>query len=167
MCGYHYIQLSLFRSSPEHLPGGWACAMLAGGLYLTLGVLLSVTDHPAAVFQVLVDLSLLAMIARIGLHLRGKLNRLPQTLAALWGINLVLTLIGWPLLHHLLAAQTEGGPLAASVVWISVALVVWNLAAVSLVLRRSLQISTFVAAFVSLHYFLLFEWLTLVLVPGA
>lgn len=161
-CLIQFFQLSLFRSSPEHLPSHWNCTLLAAAAYVFLGLLLSLLDHSTAVLQVFIDMAILALLTAVGLRMTNKMPRLPQTLSALFGINIVVTLVSWPLLRHLqvwLDPDLSGSKQLMLI--IGVALLVWNLAAVSLVFRRAMEIGTLMAAVVSLNYLVLFEWLSL------
>jgi hypothetical protein len=151
----HYVYLCLLSSSPERLPFNpyaFALTLLA---YFGLAALLvdETRGYGAIAAHLLLELAMLAALARGALRLKNMPHRFPQTYSALVGINLVITAVS-ALLQYLVGADSgEPGALAF---YLFIAILVWNLAAMSLVFKRALEISTPASAMLSFGYFVLY-----------
>jgi hypothetical protein len=148
----HYCMLCLLLSSPERLPYNPYAFAITVTAYFGLGVFFVGEDYGYAVVaaRILLEMAMLAAIARLGLAMKNFPNRFAQTFSALVGINFVMTLVAIPL-QKLFLAGADGSSTAANVVFIL--FVVWNLAAVSLVFRRAFEISIPLSAMISFGYF--------------
>ena len=78
-------------------------------------------------------------------------------MSALIGINLIVSLVSIPV-FYLLSSPTpdQVNPLTLQ---INVILLVWNLAIISLIFKRSFQINTLLAGFIAFNYFVLYEYI--------
>lgn len=148
----HYVWLCLLLSSPERLPYNPYAFALSVCAYFGVGMLLVDESNSVAVIaaRILLEMAMLAAIVRTGLGMRKWPERFPQTFSALVGINLVITAVSIPL-QKIIGVNVEGtSPLAF---YLFVAILVWNLAAVSLVFKRAFEISTPLSAMISFGYF--------------
>lgn len=149
----HYVLMCLLLSSPDRLPYSPQCIVLSVSSYLMIGLFLVDEQRGYAVIfaQIFLELALLGLIAYIGLQRKKSLTRLPQTFSALAGINLIITLVTIPV-YHGLANYADG----AQDRLVYVALVVWNLAVLSLIFKRAFEISTRLSAMISFNYFVVY-----------
>ena len=160
----HYLLMCFFASGPEHLPGGYRNAAFSLGAYLLAGMLLTdaTRSYAIVVVQIAIELGMLALIAYLGLLWRSKLPRFAQTFSALLGVNLVITLIAIPL--FLTTAETRAdGTEVTWLTYLTMAIIFWNLAVVSLILKRALEISTWLSTMLAFNYFLFYQFITVVL----
>ncbi len=165
-CWAQFPGLALFLRSPAQLP--WNPALLIPSLaaYLLVGQWILGDARPFSdiLLQIGIETGLLAAISAIALRLQGHGERFVQTLHALIGVNLIISLLGYPLVE--LLPEPAGNERPGTLVFqFSLLLLVWNLAAISLIFRRAFEISTLFAAFLSFGYFLVYEWLLQAVVP--
>jgi hypothetical protein len=150
-----YLYLCLLSSSPERLifnPRAFALTVFA---YFALAALLVDAENGfgAIASRLLLELVMLALVARGTLHLKGMSNRFAQTYSALVGINLIVTAVH-ALLQFYLVGDIETSRKAAFYLFIAV--LVWNLSAMSLVFQRALEIPAPLAAMLSFGYFIVY-----------
>ncbi len=150
----HYVWMCLLLSSPERLPYNPYAFALTVFAYFAIGGLLveNASDYGVIAARILLEMAMLAAIVRAGLNIRQWPERFAQTFSALVGINLVLTAVSIPL-QSLLDIDAEQP--SAFAFYLFVAILVWNLAAISLVLKRAFEISTPLSAMISFSYFVL------------
>jgi len=155
------IKISLLMESPAALPYRPGALILTLACYLMVGFIALGSKYPLpAIFaQVLTEVLILGAISYLLLRIKGKLLRFVQTLYALIGVNLVISLISLLVLQVL----APGGEIEADswLVKAQLLILLWNLAAVSLVFQRAFEIPTMLAAFAAFNYLLLYEFLLL------
>ena len=153
----HYGLMSLLLSSPDRLPYNLYCLLLTLLAYFAVGLLLvDKQGYGLIVSQILLELCLLGGIAWAGLRWKRKSERFQQTLSALIGVNLVISLVSIPLQQSMDVGAEQ--PTRAAVL-VFFALLIWNLAALSLIFKRAFEISTQLSAMLSFNYFLVFYFL--------
>lgn len=150
-----YLYLCLLSSSPERLvfnPYAFALTLLS---YFGLAAFLVDEErgYGTLAAHLILELVMLALLARGTLHLKGLLNRFEQTYSALVGINLIVTAVS-ALLQGLLVNDAEAP--RAMAFYLFVAILVWNLAVMSLIFKRALEISTRTSAMLSFGYFVIY-----------
>ena len=155
------FKISLMLASPASLPYSPGALLLtllsyiAVG-YFALGAKYSLLSISA---QVMIEIAILAAISYFFLKLKHRLRRFLQTLYALIGVNLVISAFSLLLLKLLApAAVVEPG---SFIVKAELLIMLWNLAAVSLVFQRAFEIRTLLAAFAAFNYMLLYQFLLL------
>ncbi len=163
-CLQQYLRISLFRSSPASLPYSHTCILLTVIAYSLVGFLLlhELRSLPSILAQVMVEILLLYAISYAMLRFSHKSERLLQTLSALIGVNLIVSIVGLPIMYLLPEVQPDE-PIDPLVLQLNLLLLFWNLAVISLVFKRSFEIRTLTAGFLSFNYFLLYELLLLTL----
>ena len=117
---------------------------------------------PSIAAQVLVEILILYVISYTILRITKKSERLLQTLSSLIGVNLVISIVGLPIMY-LLPEVIPGEPIDPLVLQLNLLLLLWNLAVISLIFKRSFDIRTLTAGFLSFNYFLLYELILLTL----
>jgi len=149
----HYLWMCLLLSSPERLPYNPCALAITVIVYFAIGGLLvdNANDYGVIAARILLEIAMLAAIVRLGLNIRQWPERFAQTFSALVGINLVITAVSIPL-QKLVGVDIEQP--SALAFYIFIAILVWNLAAISLVLKRAFEISTPVSAIISFSYFI-------------
>ncbi len=150
-------QMSLLLSSPERLPWNPYCLLLTLFAYAATGLLLvDKAGYSTIAMQMLLEVAMLASISWLGLKWRNRPERWLQTFSALVGVNLVISLVSIPLQRSL--DFGEGEPTRAALLTFF-ALVIWNLAAISMIFKRAFEISTQLSAVLSFNYFLVFYFI--------
>lgn len=155
----HYVMMSLLASSPERLPNSIQCIILSLFSYLLIGLMLvdAQRSYLAIVGQITLELVLLSLIAYVGLRLRKTLSRFFQTLSALVGANLIMTAVSLPIYRLVIDSNISGDSLSQIEVNLAVALILWNLAVLSLIFKRAFDIGTLVSAMITFNYFVLYQ----------
>lgn len=155
----HYLMMSLLSSSPERLPNSIQCIALSLVSYLLVGLMLvdAQRGYLTIVGQISLELVLLSLIAYVGLRLRKTLPRFYQTLSALIGANLVMTAVSLPIYRIIIASSLSSESLTQIEVNLAVALILWNLAVLSLIFKRAFDIGTLVSAMITFNYFVLYQ----------
>jgi len=162
ICLKIYLRICMFMASPASLPPGLNCIMLSFLAYLVTGLLWLSDEQgvPAVVTQIILEISILYAFTVIILKFRNKIARLQQTLSALIGSSLIISMVSIPVLSMLPEASPEG-QINGFTLQVNLMLLFWNLAVISLIFKRSFEISTIAAGFIAFNFFLLFELLLL------
>lgn len=149
--------MSLLLSSPARLPWNPYCLLLTLCAYAATGLLLvDRQGYSTIALQMLLELALLGTISWLGLKWKNMPQRWLQTFSALVGVNLVISLVSIPWQRALDIG--EGEPTRAALLTFFV-LVIWNLAAISMIFKRAFEISTQLSAVLSFNYFLVFYFI--------
>jgi hypothetical protein len=158
-CLKHYAMMCLLSSSPERLPNSIQCIVLSLVSYLLVGFMLvdAQRSYPAIVGQIFLELALLALIGYVGLRLRKTLPRIYQTLSALVGANLVMTAVSLPIYRLVIDNSLSNESLTQIEINLAVALIIWNLAVLSLIFKRAFDIGTLVSALITFNYFVVYQ----------
>jgi hypothetical protein len=159
VCLKHYVKMCLFLSSPSNLPFNPNTVLVTLLAYVMAGYALLGSDRSllSIIGQILIEVGILYAISSIMLKLIKKPERLIQTMSALIGINLIVSLVNIPV-FYLLSSPTPDqlSPMAFE---INIILLVWNLAIISLIFIRSFQIHILLAGFMAFNYLLLYEFI--------
>ncbi len=162
-CLHQYLWLSLFRSTPASLPPNPGTLGLTLGAYLLVALVLlaDVRSIPSIMMQVGIEACILCLATYFILKYLDKTERLVQTMSALLGVNLVIAFFSIPVFKMLPPSTAdEISPITLN---ISLLVLFWNLAAISLVFKRAFEINTLAAGFIAINYFLVYEFLLLYL----
>ena len=160
----HYLLMCLFLSSPERLPYSPWSLVLSGFVYFLLGMLLvnAERSYLEVCAQILLELLMMGLIAWVMLRWKQTLSRLLQTCSALLGITVAFTALTIPIYRM---ATSNGAVESGSFTYLILGLQIWNLAVLSLIFKRSFEISTQLSAMIAFGYFvvyhIVFYWLFL------
>lgn len=153
-----YLLMCLLLSSPERLPyNPWCIALTILG-YFVIGLFL-VDAKTAYVFiaaQIVLQLAMLALIAWVGLRMKKNQWRFQQTFSALAGVSMVIDACAVPL-HRAMTAT--GGEPTTQMQLLGWAIVFWNLAVISLILKRALEVPTHISAIIAFNYFVIYQFI--------
>ena len=158
VCLRCYLRISIFIDSPSSLPAGMACIPLTLLVYVITGVwwLADVQGVTAVLVQICLEVGILYAISFMVLKFRKKTERVLQTMSALIGSSLVISLVSMPVLSLLPEAPGEN-EINALTLQVNLLLLFWNLAVISLIFKRAFEVSTIAAGFLAFNFFLLFE----------
>ncbi len=158
-CLKQCAKMTLLASSPERLPNSLHCIVFSFMSYLLVGLMLvnMQRSYSTIIGHIALELILLTLITYIALRFKKTLSRMVQTLSALIGTNLILTSISLPI--YLLVVGNNGAneSLTQFEIYLSIALIFWNLAVLSLIFKRAFGIGTLASAMISFNYFLLYQ----------
>ncbi len=159
ICLKHYAQMTLFFSSPSNLPLGTGCIVLSLLAYIGVGLLLLDNQYGPQEVLLLVffEILILGSISYIFLKVKNNSGRFIQTLSALIGINLITSLATIPVMSFLVPSSEH--PISSFATMINILFLVWNLAVISLIFKRSFDTGTLSAGFIALSYFMMYELL--------
>jgi len=149
-----YVAMSLFLSSPERLPHSSYCTTLTIFFYylLCLGLVDEERGFTELSAHLTLELGLLALFVYTGLRWKGSMSRFQQTFSALVGINMLITLAS------ILVYRIETGHENILQNPLFYLLLIWNLAAMSLVFKRSFEISTHLSAMIAFNYYVIYQF---------
>ncbi len=155
----HYLLMTLLLSSPERLPYSPQSTLLTVMVYFMLGSQLVDEQRSASMvnMQILLELVMLGLIAFFGLRWKKLLPRFQQTFSALVGINVVISAAAIP--AYRMAGAGSGDP-DSTLIYVTLAILVWNLAVLSLIFKRAFEISTQLSAVISFNYFVVYQFMT-------
>ena len=153
----HYLLMCLLLSSPDRLPCSPYPIALTGFSYFLLGLLLVEPQRSYGLIsaQILLELGMLGLVAYCGLALKQMLPRFQQTFSALLGINVIITLVTIPA-YRLIASN--GSIDGNMLLYVTLIILLWNLAVLSLIFKRAFEISTNLSAMISFCYFVVFQF---------
>jgi hypothetical protein len=160
----HYVLMCLLLSSPARLPYSPYPVMLTGFAYFVIGLMLvdAQRGYVLVCTQIVLEQTMLGLISYFALRWKNSLARLPQTFSALLGINLVITAVTIPA-YRLVASN--GSVDSNLLVYVTLLILVWNLAVISLIFKRSFEISTQLSAMISFGYFIVYQIIVFGLYP--
>ena len=152
----HYVLMCLLLSSPERLPYSPYPLLLTGFAYFSIGLFLVDAQRSYALVcaQILLELTMLGLLSYVALRWKKSMPRLLQTFSALLGINFVITAATIPA-YRMVAAN--GSAESNLLVYATLLILVWNLAVLSLIFKRSFEISTQLSAMLSFAYFFVYQ----------
>ena len=159
-CLKHYALMSVFASGPDRLPYRLNCLLLTLFFYCLLGFALidQQRSYTMVLLQIALEVSLLAILAYLGLRWLKKLPRLSQCLSALVGVNFVISAITIPIFNWLAVDVGTDSVIDSKLLYATMAMVFWNLAAISQILKRSFEINTVMSAMLAFNYFLIYQF---------
>jgi hypothetical protein len=154
----HYILMCLLLSSPGRLPYNPYCTALTIFVYFLFGLTLvdEQRGYGLVCAQIVLELGMLGLIAYYGLRWKKSLPRFPQTISALIGINVVITAVTIPVYRIAIDYESNIDNL---LIYVTLVILIWNLAVLSLIFKRSMEISTHLSAMISFNYFLVYQFL--------
>ena len=155
-----YILMCLLLSSPERLPYSPHSIALTVFSYLLIGLLLVDEQRSYAMVcaQIALELGMLGLIAYAGLRWKKSLARLQQTFSALLGINVIITAATIPV-YRSAVSHTDG--MENLLIYVTLVILIWNLAVLSLIFKRSFEISTHLSAMISFNYFVVYQFIVI------
>jgi len=148
----HYFLMCLLLSSPQRLPYSPYPLLLTGFAYFLIGLLLvdEQQTYPMVCAQILLEMGMLGLISYLGLRWKESLPRFLQTFSALLGINVIITAVAIPV-YHLEISNGE-----SDYILLLYVIRIWNLAVLSLIFKRSFEISTQLSAMISFAFFIVY-----------
>jgi hypothetical protein len=160
----HYLLMCLLLSSPDRLPHNPFSLLLTGFAYFLVGLLLVDAEHSYVLIcaQITLELVMLGLISYAGLNLRNSLPRFQQTFSALLGTNVIISAVTIPAYRF---ATSNGNSEDNLLIYVTLAFLIWNLAVLSLIFKRSFDISTQLSAMISFCYFIIFQLTVIWLFP--
>lgn len=155
----HYLYMCLLMSSPERLPYHPQAIALNIFAYFLVGLLLVSErySYPEICGQIVLQLVLMALIAYLGLNWKHRLPRFVQTYSALTGVTLLIDAATIPL--HWIAIENPEAQ-SSTLSMISLVILFWNLAILSLIFKRAFEISNLISAMISFNYFVFYFFIT-------
>jgi hypothetical protein len=157
-----YLQLSLFLAFPSSLPYSPGALVLSVFAYILVGVALlgEIKNLFQIMLQIGIEILILYLISYSVLALQKKPQRLLQTMSSLIGVNLIISIASLLLVAMLPDMQRSETP-DPMLIQLNLAILLWNLAAISLIFKRSFEIKTITAGFIAFNYLLLYEFIIL------
>jgi hypothetical protein len=154
----HYILMCLLLSSPERLPYSPHSIALTVFSYFLIGLLLvdEQSSYAMVCAQIVLELGMLGLIAYAGLRWKKSLARFQQTFSALLGINMILTAVTIPVYR---SAVSHTDSMENLLIYVTLVILIWNLAVLSLIFKRSFEISTHLSAMISFNYFVVYQFI--------
>jgi hypothetical protein len=154
----HYILMCLLLSSPERLPYSPHSIALTVFSYFLIGLLLvdEQSSYATVCAQIALELGMLGLIAYAGLRWKKSLARFQQTFSALLGINMILTAVTIPVYR---SAVSHTDSMENILIYVTLVILIWNLAVLSLIFKRSFEISTHLSAMISFNYFVVYQFI--------
>ena len=162
LCLSQYVRMSLFSSSPANLPYSPATLLLTVLMYIGIGELIlgDRRNFTSIVAQIGIEVCILFAITYIVLKILHKPRRLLQTVSALVGVSLFISLMSL-LVTSALPPGADPEQVNPVTLQINLLLLFWNLAVISLIFKRAFEIRTVLAAVLAFNYFLIYEFILL------
>ena len=154
-----FIDLCLFRSGPQDLPGlSWLRnASLLGYFIVGFGLSLSIEELPSALKAVALDTLFLMLLAVVPLVLLKKSERINQTLSAIYGSGILFNLALAPFAVMYVLAGNQADPLLATVITM---IGLWNLAVLGNIIRYALNLPLIAGIAIAITYLAVSSQLT-------
>lgn len=145
------INIMRLRAAPQNLPHSWFLMTLCIGVYLLMGVVISLLDlnFGLALVSASIDTVLLIGLAWLALWIRGYKGRAVQTITAFAATGTLFELIGWPLVAYLHQVSAED---PSSLSLLLLILIIWNISVIGHILRHAIDVPMWVGTGVALLY---------------
>ncbi len=159
-CLKHYALMSVFVSTPDKLPYRLDCLILTLFCYCLLGFALVDEQHGygLVLLQIALEVTLLALLAFLGLKWLAKLSRFSQCFSALVGVNFVISAVTIPIIHRITPDINSESAVDSELLYVTMVMVFWNLAAISQILKRAFEVNTVMSAMIAFNYFLIYQF---------
>ncbi len=159
-CLKHYALMSVFASSPDRLSFRLECFILTLLCYCMLGFALVDEQHSylLVLLQIALEVALLAVLAFLGLKWLDKLPRFLQCFSALVGVNFVISAVTIPIIHWITPDLNSDSAIDSKLLYATMIMVFWNLAAISQILKRTFEVNTVMSAMIAFNYFLIYQF---------
>ncbi len=160
-CLKHYALMSVFASSPDRLAYRTECFILTLFCYCLLGFALIDQQHSYGLIllQIALEVTLLALLAFLGLKWLDKRPRFWQCFSALVGVNFVISAVTIPIIHWITADLSNNTEIDSKLLYATLIMVFWNLAAISQILKRTFEVNTVMSAMIAFNYFLIYQFI--------
>lgn len=158
-----FLDIIFLRAGPQDVPVSFFLLKTTMVVYFVSGMLTSLFSFPllSAMGISLVDTALLISIIWITLRVRHLDNRIPQTITAALGALGIFTMISLPInLWYTIFSYTMEQSTDQFFTLTMLFLLIWNLSVLGHILRHALNITSAVAAGLSLCYLILSLLLT-------
>ena len=168
-CFIAYFKIAFFKGTPDQVPFNIACLLKAFIIYCAINLwLLDIHSSFASVMgKIAVEMLLLGAFTYLGLKLTKKTPRFLQTMSSLIGIGMIISVTSIPIYYLFIPQFLQQQEINQTVINITVLLLIWNLAVISHIFKRSFEVSTFMAATLSFNYLILFEVIIISFSTGA
>lgn len=152
-----FFDICRFKRRPQDIPQSVNLMSLCVFVYLIVATLLLVLTETVgrSFLSACLELVILLLFTIGLLMLSGKSNRSVQTITAMSGTGIVLSLIALPvyvLLNTYGTVDTEANPYYTVAVMILSALALWNIAVMAHILREALEVGIFTGAMLAISY---------------
>ena len=162
-----FFDICRLRRAPQDIPASPHLLALSVTAYALLSCLLQGLSEPVdlAVSSALLEIAVLMLFVQCLLLLKGRPARWMQTMTALAGAGIILSLIALPL--SLFAGVGSGAALVEYNLAITLLLMLagWGVVVMGHVLRHALETHAALAFMLALVYLFLLVYLTLTLLP--
>ncbi len=152
-----FFDICKFKRRPQDIPQSTNLMSLSVFVYLLIATLLLVlTETPGHSFlSALVEIFILLLFTVGLLALSGKTGRWIQTITAMSGTGVVLSLIAFPvylLMSMLGTASADANPIYTVAVMVLAALALWNIAVMAHILKEALEVGMFTGVMLAISY---------------
>ncbi len=144
----YFLQICLFQKGPQDLPASrfFLATVIAFAAFFALLINLVNLPFERAIMAVILNLGVVIIITHLILWFYNKPSRLIQTLTALMGAGIVISIFGIPVVVMLQYSQNNNVNLSSGIfLWL--VLFVWEIAVTAHILRHALS-TTFLQGFI-------------------
>jgi hypothetical protein len=148
-----FLNICLLRKGPQDLPKSSALLTLCLIFYTLIDVLLTVQTRPFidALLVSLVDVGFLLVVTSLILKQHRHIERLGQTMTALFGTGVILGILIFPLVYGGVQNQYDGG-IQQIIIVIFLVMVIWNIAVLAHIVRHSISTSMGIGIIIAIFY---------------
>jgi predicted neutral ceramidase superfamily lipid hydrolase len=161
-----FFDICLLRKGPQDLPKSSLLLSLCLILYTVLDVLLTVQTRPFtdALLVSLVDVGFLLVVTFLILSQHKHLDRMLQTMSALFGTGLILGIFIFPLVYGGVQNQYESW-LQQIIVLLFLIMVIWNVVVLAHIVRHAISTSMGIGIMIAILYIWMSSLLITMLFP--
>lgn len=147
-----FLDICLFRKGPQDVPASIGLLKICMLGYALSNVLVLLLNTPAevAILQVVVDLVLLVGFLYLALRWCQHPRRFTQTLSALAGIGMLMSVLALPLMIWIVGQDADGDIVLPSLFLLG--LIAWSIAIMAHILRYALDTPVWVGTLCALGY---------------
>ena len=135
-----FLDICFFRKSPQDLPKSNVLMCLSVAGYMLASTLLALLSEQLtdATMAGIVEAMLVMLFTYGLLQIRNKVERWSQTITALSGAGIIISLIAFPL-YYLGSTDSQEGVSQSIGLLLLIVLIIWNIAIMAHIFRHALQ----------------------------
>ena len=162
-----FLDICLLKKGPEDLPKSSVLLFLSLFMYTLIDVLLTVQSRPFehALMVSLVDVGFLLGVTSLILRQHQKFDRWHQTMTALFGTGVILSIFIFPLVFFSGVQNQYEAWLQQIIIILFLIMVVWKVAVLAHIMRHAISTSIGIATMIAVLYILMSSLLITMLFP--
>lgn len=148
-----FIDMCFFRAAPSDVPASPSLLTITLLSYFVLSVLINLLDLAwgVGILVSFIDVLIMLVVVKLLLQFRGFQSRYQQTITALAGTGVCMSIVAYPVMWRFYQLEPEQQATSFSML-LMVAVLLWSLMIMAQILRQSLEVRAGTAMMITIAY---------------